>query len=229
MAQKKKTVEFFKQTKPVKKAVKKVETDEILDGVDKFEYLLAQYWKPVAVGAAALAVIVVALIIIQAVRANADRELRNTFASAVTIPALENVIAENGKHPAAYDARIRLAQLCAANKEYGKAYAAMNDAAAMREIDPYLCIKAGIQSAYQLENDQKDAAAVQTFTNYANDPNSTETQRMESAYGAARLSAKLGKKEDALRFLNTVSVPANNTAAGYWQQRCAELKKQLEK
>ncbi len=227
MAQKKKTVEFFKQTAPAKKVVKKVETDEILEGVDKFEYLLSQYWKPIAGGVAAIAVIVVALIIIQAVRTDADRKLRGEFAAANTIDALETVISANAQHPSAFDAGIRLAQLYTAEKNYSKAYETLQKAAAIRNLDPYLSVKAGILAAYQLENAGKTAEAVQEFTNLANDPNATEGQRTEAVFSAARLSAKLGKTADAERLLATVTV--NPQSQDYWQLQCAALKKQIGK
>ncbi len=227
MAQKKKQVEFFKQTAPAKKVVKKVETGEILDGVDKIEYLIAQYWKPVTAGIAAIAVIVILLIIVQAVRAEADRELRGRFADADDIAKLEAVIAESPAHPSAYDARLRLARLHADAKAYGKAYSVLSDAAVMPELDPFLSLQAKILAAYQLENDNKAAEAVQEFSAVATAANATEVQRCEAVFAAARLSLKQNKAADAERFLNSLNYNQQNS--NLWLQQCAALKQQSGK
>ena len=225
MSQKKKTVEFYKQTPLPPKNVKQLDTDEILSGVEKFEFLLGQYWKQLVIGVSAIAVIIVALILIQFAMESADNKLRQAFADAATTEQLEKIISENKDHPAALPAKLRLAELYAEQKSYRVAYETLRDIYLSNSADAFLRVRAGLLAPYMLEKDQKIAEAINSFTEIANDANANENQRTEAIFAAARLSLKLDKKADAERFLAMVNY--NQEPKTYWVARCAALKQQI--
>ena len=237
MSQKKKTVEFNKQTPLPPKNVKQLDTDEILSGVEKFEFLLGQYWKQLVIGVSAIAVIIVALILIiflifRTVSLGSKlEETQNQLSQSQEYKQkyediqLEKIISENKDHPAALPAKLRLAELYAEQKSYRVAYETLRDIYLSNSADAFLRVRAGLLAPYMLEKDQKIAEAINSFTEIANDANANENQRTEAIFAAARLSLKLDKKADAERFLAMVNY--NQEPKTYWVAQCAALKLQI--
>ena len=221
MAQRKKAVEFHKQTQPAPRAVRKIETDEILTGLDKFEYLLGMYWKPIAAGVAAVILIIVALVIIQAARKAGDAATRSAFADAATIEELSKVIQENPGHPAGVNARFKLASLYADKKEFQKAHDTLREIADQSKNAPFLRVQAALHAAYMLEAAGKDNDAINEFNAVIEDSFASEDQRQEAFYSAARLCVKLGKTAQAERLLAAVNYSRKDSL---WVMKASALK-----
>lgn len=228
MSQKKQKYEFNKQTPIVQPAVKKVETDEILSGSDKVQYILSEHWKKIAIGIGALVVVVIALIVIKFVREHNDLQLRHQFAAAKTIEELQPLTDANADHPAAIPALFRLGALYAAENEYGKAaetFKKIYDA--QENVNDFDRLRAGIASAYQLEAAGKDKEAIALFVAVAQDQTiqAYPTLLQEAVYNAARLNVKNNDKAAAGVLLDKI-IPTEQST-GFWQQQCSTLKAQL--
>lgn len=228
MSQKKQKYEFNKQTPAAPQAVKKVETDEILTGNDKFMYLLSQHWKKVAIGICVIVVAVIALIVIKFVREQKDLELRQAFAAAKTVEELQPLVDEHPDHPSAIPALFRLGDLYAQANDNTKAadtFKRIYDA--QENVNGFDRLRAGIAAAYQLEASGKDTEAIALFTAVAQDQAVQEYPMLlqEAAYGAARLYAQANNVKDAVAMLDKVVLP--EAGLTYWQSQCKKLKDQL--
>ncbi len=120
MPQKKK-IEFYKQTPIAEKEHKVANTDDLLKGTDKLEFLVGQYWKQILIGFGVIALVVVALIIIAHVRTEKDNAIRKDFANAVTVETLAPLINKNSSHPASIPARFKLADLYCDSGDFSNA------------------------------------------------------------------------------------------------------------
>ena len=221
MAQRKKTVEFHKQTQPAPQAVRKIETDEILTGLDKFEYLLGMYWKQIAAGAGAIVLIIIALVIVQAARKAGDAATRSAFADAATIEELSKVIQENPGHLSAINARFKLASLYADKKEFQKAHDTLREIANQSKAAPFQRVQAALHAAYMLESAGRDNDAVNEFNAVIEDSFASKDQRQEAFYSAARLCVKLGKTAQAERLLAAVNYSRKESL---WVMKASALK-----
>lgn len=229
MSQKKKNYEFNKQTPAAPPAVKKVETDEILDGSDKFQYLLSQHWKKIAIGFGVLALIVITLLIVKYVREYNDIELRREFAAAKTTAELQALVDKHADHPSAIPALFRLGDLYAKEKDFAKAaetFKRIYDA--QENVNDFDRLRGGIASAYQLEAAGKQKEAIALFTAVAQDQTVQEYPMVmqEAIYGAARLLSASNDNAGALALLDKIP-QSENTANSYWQMQCKKLKAQL--
>lgn len=228
MSQKKKTYEFNKQTPAAPQAVRKVETDEILDGTDKFQYLLSQHWKKIAIGLGALVVVVITLIVIKFVREYNDLALRQELAATNTIEELQALVDANADHPSAIPALFRLGDLYAAENDHAKAaetFKRIYDA--QDNVNAYDRLRGGLSAAYQLEVAEKEKEAIALFTAVAQDQTVQEYPLVlqEAIYSAARLNVKNNEKDKALALLDKLVLDEN--AANFWQAQCKMLKDQL--
>lgn len=228
MSQKKKTYEFNKQTPIAPKAVKKIETDEILSGSDKMAYHLSVYWKQIVTGLAILVAVVVVLIVVKFVRENNDLQLRHQFADAATVEELVALTDANADHVASIPALFRL------GGEYAKVNDHKNAAEAYKKIynsaiaDDFQRMQACLAAAYHLELAADDAAALALFIAATNDPaiHTSPLMLQEAVYNAARLNLKAGKKDQAEAMLKKINPDDRNTA-GFWQEQCKKLLQQV--
>lgn len=224
----KKPVEFYKQTQVMEKQpVKKVETDEILSGTDKFVFLLSQHWKKLSIGLGAIAAVIVLLVIIQHIRETQDLALRHQFADAKDVDAIAALIADNADHPAAISARFRLAAMKAKNGDFISAAETLQEVAALNGVDPYYAAAAQLRAAAYLEQGKKDGEARALYITLLNDPQADDLVRSEARFGAARLSIKLGKNADAAEYLKDVKEDVAQ-AANYWDIQSVNLKKRIK-
>lgn len=229
MSQKKRSYEFRKQEPVAPKAVKKVETDEILSGTEKFEFLLGLHWKKIVAVVALIIVIVVTLIIVNFVRESQDLELRNQFADAQTIETLVPLIEQHGDHPAAVPAMLRLAEIYTNSKDFKLAADTYTKIFNTPAAAPVVRLRAGLSAAYLLETAGNDNDALAGFMAVVNAPESQNFVlfRQEAIYGAARLNVKAQKNDAALALLKQINY-ADTANRGLALTQCETLKKQLE-
>lgn len=229
MSQKKQNYEFNKRVHNAPPAVKKVDTDEILSGEDKIMYLLSQHWKKIAIGLAALVVVILALIIINFVNEENDKALRKEFAAAKTVEELQTIVSENADHISAIPALFRLGDLYLADKKYEQAaetYAKIYDARG--NANDFDRLRAGIAAAYMLENAGKEKEAITYFEKVSSDSAALSYPALfqEAVCNAARLHLKNKDQAAALKQLNK-PVLLDQADEGYWQQQHKKLKAQL--
>ena len=223
----KKPVEFYKQTQVLEKQpVKKVETDEILSGTDKFVFILSQHWKKISIALGSIAAVIVLLVIIQLVREKQDLALRHQFADAKDIDTAAALIAAHTDHPAAIGARFRLAAMKAEKGDFVSAAQTLQEIVLLDNADPYIKASAQLRAAAFMEQGKKDGEARAIYIALLNDPQVDELMRGEARFGAARLSLKLGKAADAAEYLKDVKDTADITAS-YWDIQNINLKKSL--
>ena len=228
MSQKKQKYEFNKQTPIVQPAVKKVETDEILSGTDKVQYILSEHWKKIAIGIGAIVVVVIALIVIKFVREHNDLQLRHQLAAAKTVEELQELTDANADHPSAIPALFRLGALYAADNENAKAAEAFKKIYdAQDNVNDFDRLRAGIASAYQLEAAGREKEAIALFVAISQDQTIQAYPALlqEAICNAARLYVKNNDKAAAAALLEKIVSTEQN--AGFWQQQCAALKEQL--
>lgn len=230
MSQKKKAYEFNKQTPAAPPAVRKVETDEILSGTDKVQYIIGMHWKKIAIGLGAAVVIVLALIVIKFVREHNDLKLRQELSGTKTIEQLQALVDEHKDHPAAIPALFRLGGLYAEKGENAKAaetFKRIYDA--LENVSDFDHLRGGIAAAYQLEAAGQDDKALALFVSISQDQTIPEYPLLlqEAAYNAARLNLKKNDKTAALTMLEKVQIPQEATQ-NFWLSQCKKLKARLE-
>lgn len=226
MTQKKRIVEFNKQTPPeAKKAVKKTDTDEVLSGLDKFEYLIGQYWKQIVTGVVILALIVVGLLIFKHVSEQKDQKLRQDFAQAQTTAELSALIEKNASHPSAVPARNRLGNLYAAQGAYESAYAVFHANFTAENAEAFARIQAELSAAAMQEMAKHPQDAVKTYQEIINNTLTQELQRGQAIYECARILLDLGKTGDAENMLKKIA--DDRTRQNPWAEKCSTLKARL--
>lgn len=228
MSQKKQNYEFNKQAPATPPAAKKVETDEILTGSDKFMYQLGQHWKKIAIGIGVIVVVVIALIVIKFVREHNDLKLRQEFAAAKTVQELQALVDKHPDHPSAIPALFRLGDLYAATNDNAKAAESfIRICDAKKNVNDFDRLRAALAAAYQLEASGKDTEAIARFTMAFQDQAVQEYPMIlqEAVYGAARLHFKNKQTKEAQELLEKVAIPENGLT--YWQRQCQKLKDQL--
>lgn len=224
MAKKKKQIDFYKQTPRALETMRKPEND-VLSGLDKFEFLLTQYWKPCAAAAGAVALLIIALIVIFFVRAAADKELRRKFSAAADAETLEKIIRENPEHPSSFPARVRLATIYQSGKSFRKAAAALREIHRSPKADHFLRLQAGMQAACLLEQAGSDREALEAFLELVDSPLTTQPRREEAIFGAARLNLKLRNIAGARKLLARIQYQAQQPSL--WVEKCRILQRQL--
>lgn len=223
--QKKKAIEFHKQTSPALKAVRKVKTDEILTGLDRFEFLLREYWRQITVLIGAVALIIVVLIVVSAVRSASDTKLRREFAEASTAETLETLIRSNPGHPSSFPARARLAAIYNAGNDFRKAAEVLRQIHLSPKANAFLRLQAGMQAAYLIEKAGSDPEALAAFLSLIENPLTTQPRREEAIFAAARLNLKAGKIVQAKALLSRINYQTRTPSL--WVEKCRTLQKQL--
>ena len=182
-----------------KTAFKSVDTiSKDLDIVDSF---VLKNWKKYVYIAIGIVVVFAAVLFFYEHRANNNLIQAQEIFTARTAPELQKMIDKYPNSEAVGYSRLKLASMYFQDKKYDKAQALYADEVKNGKSD-FLISLAKLNNCYATEvlgNKDKAAAG---FEEIADNAKISEAVRAEAAYSSGRILMNLGKKQEALKYLN---------------------------
>ncbi len=199
--------------------------DAAYDEMSKFENFYVGHWKKIVqICIAGLLVLSVYLLVSYFNRLN-ERKIAAEICRASTVEEIKSIVAKYPRSPASDFARMRLAKLLFDEKKYAECGEIFNTLSKSNVAE--LSSRARLNIAYLLEIEGKESEAAGKFKELSLIPGSSEEVRAESAYSAARIFAKLSKKEDALSSLEFVKKLDPEKKESFWAQNAKRLEEML--
>lgn len=198
--------------------------NELLDDFDKFENFVVTKWKFIIYVCIAIVIGVAVGAIGFSVNRSMDAKAITKIAAAQTIDELKSVIDKYPGKPAITNARVKLASLYIANKDYDNAISQYSSiAAASRTLDAQKW-RAELNIGYISELKDKKTGALK-FAEIAARASLPESIRAEANFSAGRLYLALNEKETAIKFLKSAETSQDkfSDSSAFWKIQAKQL------
>lgn len=187
----------------------------LLNDFDKIENFVVTRWKQMFIGAGVIIVLIAIAYGIMLKKENDELAAQRAIANAATKQQLVEVIDRYKSYKEADFARIRLARIYSAEKDYAKALE-LYKTVALNTQDQDLKCQMLLDEAYMLEKSGKFADAVKSFMIIGNNSMYAKGVRAEAYYSALRLSVKENKKDEAAKIFAQLNLLSGDEVAAAW-------------
>lgn len=201
---------------------------ELFDDFDRFEHFAINNWKKIIYFCCAAVLLVAAGAIALAVSKSMDAKAVSSIANAETAGEISEILKEYPGHPAANNARLRLASLYTSQKEYDKAleqYQSLLNA----NVPDVMRQRAEMNIAYiwELQGNKEKAAA--KFAEIGANSILPEAVRAEANYSAGRIYASIKNVDKAIPLLENAYVnKPQNSSSVFWRGQAKLLLERLK-
>jgi tetratricopeptide (TPR) repeat protein len=201
--------------------------EELNEDFDSFETWIMENWRFIVAGCVLAVLIVAGIGVGLYVSRSLDAKTARAFADADTQERLVAVIKAHPGAPAASEARMKLATMLMAKKDYAGAIAIYKEIVASGKGGDALGYRAALNEAYALELLGKKDEAVDAFSSVAQKLAAPDEVRAEANYGAGRLLAAKDpvKAKDFLSKANTAN--PSSLSQGFWSSQAKALMDRL--
>ncbi|OGV45291.1 MAG: hypothetical protein A2017_08800 [Lentisphaerae bacterium GWF2_44_16] len=201
---------------------------ELFDDFDRFEHFAINNWKKIIYFCCAAVLLVAAGAIAMAISNSMEAKAVSAIAGAETAADISKVLKEYSGHPAANNARLRLASLYSSQKEYDKAleqYQFLVNA----NVPDVVRQRAEMNIAYIWElQGNKEKAAVK-FAEIGANSILPEAVRSEANYSAGRIYASIKSVNKAIPLLESAYVnKPRNSSSVFWRGQAKLLLERLK-
>ncbi len=196
-----------KQSKASKRKMNAEISHALMSDMERVEWFLATYWRPIAGLGIAAAIAVTLFFWGKSFAEAGQREGNYVLADAKTVEALNAALAKHGSNPGAPFARYRLAQLKIAAKDYAGARQELEAVAKDKPAEPlYGQALLGVAYLYELENNLESAAA--RFDEIGRTAGLASNVTAEADANAGRVYLALKKLDEAANVLRRIGTDA---------------------